>query len=177
MKYLAVVVTDLIRIRGGCHFTVAVLAMFSLDQYQYTDLKITVQNLHPIYLSSVYLRFTEYVILSLLPVIFHNDDNVIWSYFHCGLNFSFHYTDVATKYSTQIFGFLTLLSLYFIQDRIMLNAFHSKTSLPLHVYNYCQVLRCRHTVAISAATLLRVVVVRGSHAVGRGSFYGRISLQ
>ncbi len=38
-------------------------------------------------------------------------------------------------------------------------------------------LRCRHTVAISAATLLRVVVVRGSHVVGRGSFYSRTSLQ
>ncbi len=31
--------------------------------------------------------------------------------------------------------------------------------------------------AISAATLLRVVVVRGSHVVGRWSFYGRTSLQ
>ncbi len=38
-------------------------------------------------------------------------------------------------------------------------------------------LRCRHTVAISAATLLRVVVVRGSHVVVRGSFYSRTSLQ
>ena len=71
MKYLAVVVTDLIRIERGCHFTVEVLAMFSLDQYQYTDLKITVQNLHPIYLCSMYLWFTEYVMLSLFSLIFH----------------------------------------------------------------------------------------------------------
>ncbi len=61
---------------------------------------------------------------------------------------------------------------------------HPTTSVPLlqqgDTYTRSQeyqTLRCRNTFAISAATLLRVVVVRGSHVVARGSFYGRTSLQ
>ena len=40
----------------------------------------------------------------------------------------------------------------------------------------CNYLRCRHTVAISAATLLRVVVVWGSLIVGRWSLDGSTRL-
>ncbi len=46
-------------------------AMFSLYQYQYTDMEITVQNLYPSYWCLMCLGFTEYVILSLLSLSFH----------------------------------------------------------------------------------------------------------